>query len=243
MTKPIATDWFAVEPAGDGLLRIREAHIDPYYSGNIWLARGRKYDLLIDTGTGIHPLRPFLSTVTDKPITAVALNCFYDHAGGLHEFGERLAHEADADAIEQPTGESSVADEFVSDDMLLALPYDGYTTESYAMSPASITRRLRDGDIIDLGNRIFEVLHTPLQTPGSVCLWEAATGALFTSDVMLMEPDGLDLKPRYPEHFDATMARLLALPIETIHGGHYDSFGRAPLDRAVAEFRAGQAVG
>lgn len=243
MGKPVAEDWFEVEQAGKGLLRIREQHVDPYLSGNIWLAEGRERALLIDTGTGIQPLGPFLSTITDKPITAVALNCFYDHAGGLHEFDERLAHAADADAIQHPTGESSVANEYVSDDMLLALPHEGYTTNGYAMPATSVTRRLRDGDVIDLGDRSFEVLHTPLQTPGSICLWEAATGALFTSDVMLMEPDGLDLKPRFPEHFDAVMTRLVALPIVTIHGGHYDSFGRAPLDQAIAELRVGSAAG
>ena len=234
MAKPVAEDWFEVEQVDEGLLRIRERHVDPYLSGNIWLAEGRERALLIDTGTGIQPLRPFLATITDKPITAVALNCFYDHAGGLHEFDERLAHEADAEAIERPSGASSVADEYVSDAMLLALPYEGYTTDGYAMPAARVTQRLRDGDVIDLGDRVFEVLHTPLQTPGSLCLWEAATGALFTSDVMLMEADGLDLKPRFPEHFDAVMRRLVALPIMTIHGGHYDSFGREALDRALA---------
>ena len=233
MAKPVADLWFGFEALDPGLLRLREAHVDPYLAGNMWLVKGAERALLIDTGTGMRPLRDTLAALVDRPVIAVALNCFYDHAGGLHEFDQRLAHEDDAAAIEQPTDESSVADEFVSDAMLLALPREGYTTDGYSMPAATITRRLQDGDVIDLGDRVFEVLHTPLQTPGSLCLWEAATGALFTSDVMFMGPEGLELKPRFPDLFEVTLARLAALPIVTIHGGHYDSFERQPLDNVL----------
>ena len=120
--KPLADLWFGVEAVDDGLLRLREAHIDPFLAGNIWLLRGEHRSLLIDSGTGIMPLRPLVSALAGQPVAAVALNRFYDHAGGLYEFDERLAHEAERAAHEHPSAETSVAADYVSDAMLRALP-------------------------------------------------------------------------------------------------------------------------
>lgn len=230
MTKPVADHWYSIEPAGESLNRVREIHIDPYLAGNMWLAQGRDHTLLIDTGTGIAPLKETLTTQFGQPNAAVVLNCFYDHAGGLYEFDERLAHEADRAAIEAPDGTTSVADDYVCDDMLLALPRAGYSTAGYAMRPARVTRALRDGDRIDLGDRSFEVLHTPLPTPGSICLWESATGSLFTSDVLFQGPEGYELAPRNRAHAAKAVERLRALPVKRVFPGHYDAFGRDTMD-------------
>ena len=91
--------------------------------------------------------------------------------------------------------------------------------------------------VIDLGDRIFEVLHTPLQTPGSICLWESATGSLFISDVMIIGPGRPSVQPRYPEHLDSILARFVALPVGSIYPGHYDSFGLDDLEQAFAAYR------
>ena len=236
LTKPVADTWYTMEPMDHGLLRLRESHIDPFFGGLMWLAEGRDAALLIDTGSGIVPLRPTLAALTNKPILAVALNCFYDHAGGLHDFDQRLAHEADQAAIEAPDGKTSAVEEFVSDDMLLALPRPGYTTAGYAMAGATLTRPLQDGDEIDLGDRRLEVIHTPGVTPGSICLWESAAGQLFASDTLFLSPDGTKALPRNRGQFLESLARLAALPVETVHPGHYDSFGRDTMDRLVESY-------
>ena len=236
MTKPVADTWYAKEPMDHGLLRLREAHIDPFFGGLMWLAEGHDAALLIDTGSGIVPLPPTLAELTHKPTLAVALNCFYDHAGGLHQFDQRLAHEADRAAIEKPDGTTSAVAEFVSDDMLLALPRPGYTAAGYAMAGAALTRPLKDGDEIDLGDRRFEVIHTPGVTPGSTCLWEPAARQLFTSDTLFLSPDGVMAMPRDRVRFLASLKRLAALPVEIIHPGHYDSFGRKTMDRLIANY-------
>jgi glyoxylase-like metal-dependent hydrolase (beta-lactamase superfamily II) len=233
MDKPVADHWFGIAQAGDALLQVREIHIDPYLTGNMWVAEGRDCALLIDTGTGIVPLRATLTARLERSIKAVALNCFYDHAAGLYEFDERLAHEADSRAIEAPDGKTSVADEYVSDDMLRALPWPGYSTAGYAMRPAHLTRALRNGDRIDLGDRVFDVIHTPLPTPGSICLWEAATGSLFTSDVLFQGPEGFELVPRNREHLAMTVERLRVLPVKRVYPGHYEAFGRDTMDRLL----------
>jgi glyoxylase-like metal-dependent hydrolase (beta-lactamase superfamily II) len=223
MALPIADLWFGIECVDDGLFRIRETHIDPYLAGQMWLVRGRNADLLIDTGTGIKPLRRTVDAISGKPVKAVALNCFYDHAGGLHEFTTRLAHRADVPAIEQPDGRTSAADEFVSDSMLRALPHEGFSASNYQVRPAKVTDALDDGDAIDLGNRRLEVIHTPGVTAGSICLWESATGNLFTSDFLYAGPAGEKAKPRDHDRFVSSLRRLEALPVSKVWPGHFES--------------------
>ena len=232
-TKPLADPWFGVEAIDTGLLRLREAHIDPFLAGNIWLLAGEGRSILIDSGTGIMPLRPLVSALARQPVAAVALNRFYDHAGGLYEFDERLAHEAERAAHESPSAETSVAADFVSDAMLRALPRPGYSTAGFALRPALLTRGLADGDIIDIGGRQIEVIHTPGVSAGSICLWEAASGKLFTGDTLYHGPDGRLPKPRDEVAYRRSLKRLAGLPVTCVHAGHFASFGRDVMDELV----------
>ena len=93
------------------------------------------------------------------------------------------------------------------------------------MRPARPTRVLDDGDIIDLGDRHFEVIHTPGHSPGGIALWEPARGILFSGDIVY---DGPLIEDTY--HADAadyvrSMERMLELPVRVVHGGHFPSYG------------------
>ncbi len=237
MTLSVADPWFGVEPVDRDLLRLREAHVDPSLAGNMWLARGRERALLIDSGTGIMPLRATVEAIAGTEVVAVALNCFYDHAGGLHEFDQRLGHGGDAAALAQPTAQTSVADDYVSDAMLRALPFAGYSTASYAMKPAPPTRILEDGEVIDLGDRRLEAIHTPGMTPGSLSLWEAESGRLFTGDLLYIGPGGRGPDPRDPSAFATSLARIEALPVSSVHPGHFESFDGERMREAIARTR------
>ena len=99
----------------------------------------------------------------------------------------------------------------------------------YEVRAAPATRLLDDGDVIDLGDRTFDVLHLPGHSPGSIGLWEAATGVLFSGDALydgplLDELDGSDI-----DAYVATIERLRELPVTVVHGGHERSFGRDRL--------------
>lgn len=93
---PVATPWFSTARVDAGTALISEPHVDLFLRANLWLVRGSARDLLIDTGNGIAPLRPLVAGLQDargKPVVAVATHAHCDHAGGLHEFDERLVHE------------------------------------------------------------------------------------------------------------------------------------------------------
>ena len=90
-----------------------------------------------------------------------------------------------------------------------------------------------EGDVIDLGDRHFEVLHLPGHSAGSIGLWEAASGTLFSGDAVYDGP----LLDRLPESdigaYVQTMKRLRELPVRVVHAGHEPSFGRERLHEII----------
>ena len=82
---------------------------------------------------------------------------------------------------------------------------------------------LHDGDELEVGRLRFRVLHTPGHTPGHVCFYEPAEGALFDGDVLFYRGVGrTDLKGgSWQQLMDSIQRVLLALPHETVvYSGH-----------------------
>ena len=105
-------------------------------------------------------------------------------------------------------------------------------------------QRLRDdhrdvrpaGSGVDLGDRRFEVLHTPGHSPGSICLWETATGILIGGDTIY---DGLlidTLPDSDPAAYAVSMRRLKQLNVSAVHGGHRESFGAAKYQFLIDQY-------
>ena len=196
----VAAEWFAAEDCGFGVTRIFEPHVDPYLGGNAWLVEGAERDALLDTGTGIGRLRPVV----------------------------------EAPAMIDPTLDTSLATAYVSDAMLRALPEADYTTAHYTLTPAPPTELFEDDNVIELGERRLRVLHLPGWTAGSMGVWEQETGLLFTSDTLYDDAQFTAKQDDEPPYADAggfadSLARLRGLPVTTVHGGHFESFGRGRM--------------
>ncbi|MHA1600736.1 MAG: MBL fold metallo-hydrolase, partial [Alphaproteobacteria bacterium] len=104
------------------------------------------------------------------------------------------------------------------------LPPVPYASAKYTVKAAPATRILHDGDVIDLGNRHFDVIHTPGHSPGGIMLFEKETGILFSGDIVY---DGPLVDDAYhsdiPTYIDV-MKRIMDLPVRVVHGGHFPSF-------------------
>ncbi len=229
LDKRVADVWYGVEYCEHEIWRLREAHIDPFLGGDIWLVRGRERALVVDSGTGIRSPVPLIEALSGKPVIAVALNCFYDHAGGLHHFAERACHPGDAAAITEPSDATSVSGIYVRDSMFSALPEAGYLASDFRVRGAAPTRLLEEGDVVDLGDRRIEVLHTPGMTSGSLCLWERETGSLFTGDTLYDDSMDRGLNPSDPTAYAESLNRLRELPVSRIYGGHFGRMSRARM--------------
>jgi glyoxylase-like metal-dependent hydrolase (beta-lactamase superfamily II) len=239
MTLRIADRWFERERVDDAITRLWEPHVIRVEQCNIWHVRGRDRDLLIDTGMGVVSLKEAAHDIFDGPLTAVATHAHVDHVGSLHEFAERVAHRAEAGMLERPERFSlrradhpvelirsfEAAGYEVGECFLTALPHAGFELERFERPPAGATRLVEEGDVIDLGDRVFEVLHLPGHSPGSIGLWEAKSGTLFSGDAIYDGPLLDDIPGSDLEAYVATMRRLEQLPARVVHAGHDPSFG------------------
>lgn len=220
-------DWYRVRTVGDDVTLIDEPFIEEFYRCNVWHVRGRDRDMLVDSGMGVVSLREWVPLVTERALTAVASHTHFDHIGCHHEFADRAVHRAEADILANPTRAQTLADPYVTDEIFERLPPLPYASTRYAVKSAPATRLLEDGDVVDLGDRHFEVIHTPGHSPGGIALWEAASGILFSGDIVY---DGPLIEDTY--HADAadyfrSMVRLHDLPVRVVHGGHFPSYDGA----------------
>jgi glyoxylase-like metal-dependent hydrolase (beta-lactamase superfamily II) len=244
MSLPVADRWFERREIDADLTLLWEPHVHPLLRCNIWHVRGRDADLLVDTGLGVAPLRQAARDLFDKTLVAVATHAHADHVGGLHEFDHRLIHEAEAQSAASgrdgysldladysPAARAGLAAAGydISDGLLTAAPHTGYSPAAHVLKGAEPTRILVEADVIDLGDRAFEVLHLPGHSPGSIGLWEPASGVLFSGDAIYDGPLLDDIPGADVSAYRATMQRLLTLPVRVVHGGHDDSFGRERL--------------
>jgi glyoxylase-like metal-dependent hydrolase (beta-lactamase superfamily II) len=229
-------DWYQTHKVGDNVTYISEPHIKEFYRCNMWHVRGRDRDLLIDSGMGVVSLKEWLPLVTERPLTAVASHTHFDHIGTHHEFADRCVHAAEAHLLERPGRAATLADPYVTDDIFSMLPPAPYVSTEYEVKPAPATRVLLDGDIVDLGDRRFEVIHTPGHSPGGIALWEAATGILFSGDILYDGPLIEDCYHSDIGDYIASMKRLHQLNPRVIHGGHFPSFDGTRFRALIADW-------
>ena len=224
MQRATEETWYATRRLGDDVTYISEPFIKEFYRCNIWHVRGRDRDMLVDSGMGVVSLRRHVPLVTEKSCVAVASHTHFDHIGCHHEFADRIVHSAEADLLAAPTRANTLADPYVTDDIFDRLPPAPYVSAEYFVKAAPATRIVEDGDAIDLGDRIFEVIHTPGHSPGGIALYERATSILFSGDIIY---DGPLIEDAY--HSDIgdyirSMERLAKLEVRIVHGGHFPSF-------------------
>lgn len=224
MQRISADKWYQVRRLDDDVTAISEPFIQEFYRCNIWHVRGRDRDMLVDSGMGVVSLREYVPLVTERDLIAVASHTHFDHIGCHHEFECRAVHSAEADLLANPTRQNTLADPYVTDDIFDALPPEPYCSTCYAVKKAPATRILEDGDRIDLGDRVFEIIHTPGHSPGGIALYEKATEILFSGDILYDGPLIEDTYHSNAGDYLASMERLLKIPARIVHGGHFPSF-------------------
>lgn len=123
------------------------------YNESVYVVEGNDKALVIDAGTSMPNLAQVVATLTDKPLMLAVTHGHGDHVGGAVSFPDVWIHPADTSLIRG--GRRS---------------YQG--TVHY----------LSDGEVIDLGGRQIEVMHTPGHTLGSVTFFDKEHHYGFSGD-------------------------------------------------------------
>jgi glyoxylase-like metal-dependent hydrolase (beta-lactamase superfamily II) len=180
---------------------------------NIYLVMD-KVIALVDAGTGRHfdmvtkNLQKFGISPSDIELI-INTHCHYDHVGGDRDFLNAAdcgvaIHELDAEPLRKGDGVITCAALFGEE-----------------LEPLEPTRLLRDGDRIELGELVLEVLHTPGHTRGGICLYDRERQILFSGDLVFCGGIG---RTDHPTGDEAVMARsirrLTKLKVQTLLPGH-----------------------
>jgi glyoxylase-like metal-dependent hydrolase (beta-lactamase superfamily II) len=198
--------WFDVRPLAEGVFLIAEpGHV------NNFLVVGEDRAVLLDTGLGVADIRTVAEGLAGKPLSVVNSHYHFDHSGGNRLFDEIAIHRAGAELLAQPAPDG-LAEGYMAytqrlieswrsykelddtyfhlvtaDTLVRPLP-EGFDPASYEIVPSRATTLLDDGDRIDLGGRVLEVMHTPGHSPDSICLFDEHEGLLFGGDTINTGP-------------------------------------------------------
>jgi glyoxylase-like metal-dependent hydrolase (beta-lactamase superfamily II) len=105
------------------------------------------------------------------------------------------------------------------------------TVYAYSARVEGVDHPVRDGDRLLLGDRSFEVIHTPGHSDDSICLYCEEEGVLFAGDAPVLVNEG---GGTYEEGFVEALWRLCSKPVRTIYFGH----GSPLEERCQARLRA-----
>ena len=247
-------DWFDVRAMGPDISLITERMVAPLLKCNIWHVRGRDRDLLIDTGLGIENLAESLPELFDRPITVVLTHSHRDHSGGAHAFSDVRIHAAERKWAEEAYDQLPFDIADWPEGLVQWFNERGYFCENGMftgpVSPDIMRRRLESirisaalhgGDVIDLGDRAFEILHLPGHSPGSIGLLEHSAQRLYSGDAIYDGPLLDDLEDSDRFDYAKTMERLLALSVDDVLPGHGERFDKARLTEIAHGWLAKQA--
>jgi glyoxylase-like metal-dependent hydrolase (beta-lactamase superfamily II) len=173
---------------------------------NIWLIGDDNEVLVVDAA---HTAQPIIDAVGDRTVVAVlCTHAHNDHVTVAPEVAERF----DAPILLHP-----------DDDVLWKQTHPSVDYSSLA-----------DDQRITVAGIEVRVIHTPGHSPGSVCLYVPALGAVCTGDTLFRGGPGATGRSYsdFPTIIESIRSRLLTLPAETVvytgHGGDTTIGAEAP---------------
>lgn len=182
----VPSQWFEVYLVRPGVFAISEPR--QFEEVISYLIIGERRSLLWDTGMGIARMRPVVQHLTARPVTVLNSHTHPDHIGDNFEFKEVWGLQTEF-SLQNSKGyfDADLKNEVAPDHVCGSLPPD-FKVSTYHIRPFSISRFVKDGEVIDLGGRKLEVLHTPGHTPDSLCLLDREGRVLFTGDTFYPGP-------------------------------------------------------
>lgn len=182
---------------------------------NVYVAIESGRALVVDASSGMDwaALEPRLRAAMSgaSPQAFHLTHLHVDHVGGAARMAKLTGltptmHADEADVVEE------------GNEMLTGAAFFGGTAE-----PCAVTR-VKEGDIIELGRRRFEVLLVPGHSPAHTALWEPESRALFCGDVAFAGGafGRVDLPGADGRELIRSLEKLAALDAVAMYPGHME---------------------
>lgn len=156
--------------------------VDEQQKVTLFIINGSEKVLLIDTGSGLINLKKVIRDLCGtKPIAVINTHAHLDHTAGNNQFPAVYVGRYDEpeshllEEIYKKSGEMAYFRQGISNKDLLG----------WNPGPAEHITPVKDGDTIDLGSLCMRVIEIPSHTLGSIALYEANKGWLFSGDMIL----------------------------------------------------------
>lgn len=185
-----------------------------------YLLCGTARAVLIDTGLGVANIKDVVADLTALPVTVATTHSHWDHIGGHKYFADIAIHENEVSWV---SGQFPLPLQAVKNNLTLkqcAFPAD-FKLDDYQIFKGRPTRVLHDGDILDLGNRILQVVHTPGHSPGHCCFYERDKGWLYSGDLIYKGCLDAFYPTTDPLAFMRSVEKVKALNLERIFPAHH----------------------
>lgn len=169
-----------------------------------FLLAGSEKAVLIDSGVNCPNAAELAKTLTDKPLILLNTHGDGDHTSGTAAFSEIYMHADD---------------------------YTGCEIDK--RYPGTALAAVKDGDIIDLGNRPLTILHIPGHTMGSIAILDRKKRALYAGDSVQKGHVYMFGNKRCPDRYEHSLDKLIACAdrYDRIYASH-DAY-EVPADYAA----------
>jgi glyoxylase-like metal-dependent hydrolase (beta-lactamase superfamily II) len=204
-----SNDWFEVYEVEPSIFAIYE----PFQWQEVisWLIVGTESAVLFDTGNGIGNIRAVVDQLTDRPVRVINSHSHFDHIGGNYQFDEVLSIATEFTLARTHGNRSDELRMEVSPKALCRSLPEGVSEAKHRTQPFSITDRIADGDVVDIGGRQLEILHIPGHTPDSIALLDRDAGYLWSGDSFYEGPIWLFFPETDLVAYRASVAKLAAV--------------------------------
>jgi glyoxylase-like metal-dependent hydrolase (beta-lactamase superfamily II) len=179
----VGDPWFkVVELPKDVFGIIEDGHAEEVCS---FLILGKDKALLLDTGMGVSNIVPVVNQLTDLEMIVVNSHSHFDHIGDNWRFPavHIYADEYAMNVLSVGFSHEAVIHDSAPELFTKPLP-PGFEPSKYEIKPMQREKvvPLQDGDVLNLGDRRLEVIHTPGHSQDGISLLDREGRALFIGD-------------------------------------------------------------
>lgn len=215
----VSDNWFEAYRVAPAVFAIYEPHQSEETISYLILGTNRA--LLFDTGMGISDIKKLTAEITRLPVVVLNSHTHDDHVGGNWEFESIYAMDTDFTRKNAKGSREDAQAEIAPGEICGQLPA-GFDRRKYETRAWTITAFTHDGDRIDLGERIIEVIATPGHTPDAISLLDRKNGLLFTGDTYYPAPIWLFRPETDLNAYENSVRKLVELvpQIKLVLGAH-----------------------